>query len=362
LLGGDGDDELDGGNDADTLDGGLGGDTLKGGSGFDIASYAHAAAGVVVNLSDPSKNAGDEALGDTYQSIENITGSDFDDKLTGNGVSNKFDGGDGIDTVFYADSFGGVIVSLATGTGSGGTAAGDTLVSIENLVGSSHGDTLTGDIHANVLDGGVGKDVLAGGGDIDILLGGDGDDTLEGGEGADFLNGGAHNNTASYAGSAKGVTVNLATGTATGGDAEGDTLTSIENLIGSNQKDHLTGDAGDNKLYGLGGNDTLNGGSGMDTLEGGANNDKLLGGADSDTFIFDVGFGIDTIKGFDDTKSGTDQDVICFHQSVFTDFAAVENAMSQVGSSVFITIDSQNHIELTQTKLQQFGADDFLFI
>jgi Ca2+-binding RTX toxin-like protein len=364
LLGGGGDDVLDGGNDADTLDGGLGGDTLKGGSGSDTASYAHATAGVVANLSNPSENAG-EALKDTYQSIENITGSAHDDKLTGNGASNKLDGGDGIDTAFYVDSFAGVVVNLVTGAGTGGTAAGDTLVSIENLVGSSHGDTLTGDSHPNVLDGGVGKDFLAGGAESDILLGGDGNDTLEGGEGADTLNGGSHNNTASYASSTRGVTVNLATGTATGGDAEGDTLTSIQNLIGSNQsnqKDQLTGDAGDNKLYGLDGNDTLNGGSGMDTLEGGANNDKLLGGADSDTFIFDVGFGIDVIKGFDDTKSSTDQDVICFHQSVFADFAAVKNAMSEVGSSVFITVDSQNHIELFETSLKQLGADDFLFI
>jgi Ca2+-binding RTX toxin-like protein len=359
LLGGGGDDVLDGGTGNDTLDGGLGGDTLIGGWNSDTASYAHAESSVAANLSDPSQNAG-EALGDSYQSIENITGSKYDDKLTGNVAANKLDGGDGIDTVFYANSAVGVTVNLATGTGTGGSATGDTLLNIENVVGSTHTDTLTGDDHANMLDGGVGWDSLFGGGDADILLGGDGDDTLEGGAGPDTLNGGAHTDTASYAGSGSGVTVNLATGTATGGDAAGDTFVSIENLIGSSHGDKLTGDAGDNTLNGLGGRDTLTGGGGNDTLDGGANNDTLLGGVGSDSFIFDVGFGVDVVKGFDD--KGTNQDVICFHQSIFADYAAVQSAMSQVGTSVFITVDAQNNIELTWTSLKQLGADDFLFI
>ena len=55
-------------------------------------------------------------------------------------------------------------------------------------------------------------------------------------------------------------------GTSTGGRAQGDTLTEIENLTGSAFSDTLTGDAGNNVLKGLAGNDTLIGGAGNDTL------------------------------------------------------------------------------------------------
>ncbi len=80
----------------------------------------------------------------------------------------------------------------------------------------------------------------------DILLGGAGNDTLIGGGGADSLQGGAGVDTADYSGSAAPVTVNLTTGTGSGGDAQGDTLTGVDNLIGSFGDDSLTGDAGNN--------------------------------------------------------------------------------------------------------------------
>ena len=68
------------------------------------------------------------------------------------------------------------------------------------------------------------------------------------------------------------------------GDAAGDILTGIENLVGSAAGgDTLTGDGGDNKLIGLGGNDTLNGMGGNDILVGGAGTDVLDGGAGTDT-------------------------------------------------------------------------------
>ena len=69
---------------------------------------------------------------------------------------------------------------------------------------------------------------------------------------------------ASYAGSAQAVTVNLGTNTASGGDAAGDTLTSIEDLCGSAHADRLTGDANTNVLEGGAGADVLDGGGGTD--------------------------------------------------------------------------------------------------
>ena len=72
----------------------------------------------------------------------------------------------------------------------------------------------------------------------------------------------------------------------TGGDAQGDTLISIENVTGSGFDDSLTGDGGDNVLTGLAGSDTLVGGNGADLLDGGAGNDVMNGGNGTDTATY----------------------------------------------------------------------------
>ena len=155
------------------------------------------------------------------------------------------------------------------------------------------------------LDGGIafsdgaGADILIGGLGDDKLLGGGGADLLDGGAGADDLRGGGGSDTASYADSAAGVEVDLAAGTASGGDAEGDTLQSIENLIGSSGNDELTGDEGVNVLSGGGGGDTLIGGLGEDTLTGGSGADQFQYASEAD-----AGLSGDVITDF---ESGTDQ-------------------------------------------------------
>ncbi|MGO4842328.1 calcium-binding protein, partial [Rhizobiaceae sp. 2RAB30] len=106
-------------------------------------------------------------------------------------------------------------------------------------VGSAYADTLRGSVGANRLDGGAGDDRLTGLGGADALVGGAGIDTAD------------------YSASALGVTVNLATGVGTGGDAQGDVLSGIENLTGSAQADRLTGAATANVLTGGNGDDIL---------------------------------------------------------------------------------------------------------
>ena len=108
-------------------------------------------------------------------------------------------GGSGTDTANYSDSTEGVVVSLITGLGFGGTAEGDTLTSIENLTGSAHADFLVGNDGNNVLVGLESDDILKGGGGADTLYGDSGSDTLKGGGGADTLNGGSGIDTANYA-------------------------------------------------------------------------------------------------------------------------------------------------------------------
>ena len=183
---------------------------------------------------------------------DSLVGGKGSDVLEGGAGNDTLTGGDGADFASYESSLAGVTVNLnLVLQGGGGDAAGDRLSKIENLKGSTSGDALTGDKNSN------------------ILLGLDGDDLLLGGAGADILDGGADTDTASYAGSTKGVLVSLEGGGGVGGDANGDILIGIENLIGSSLADTFKGDDKANKLDGAAGNDLLIGGKGADTLEGG---------------------------------------------------------------------------------------------
>jgi Ca2+-binding RTX toxin-like protein len=280
LDGGDGNDTLFGDEGNDLLQGGEGADFLDGGDGFDGVTYAGSGTAVIVNLLTGVGSGGD-AQADTYADIENVIGTAFADTLIGNdsnnelvggGGADRLEGGNGFDTADYAGSAG-VNVNLATGAASGGDAAGDVLISIENLIGSEADDVLTGDGGANTLQGGDGDDTLDGGAGTDLLNGGGDNDTLIGGAGADALFGSIGIDTAVYLGSATAVTVNLASGTGTGGDAQGDTLSDVENVTGSTFADTLIGSSSANVLSGSNGNDILEGLNGADTLNGGLGND-----------------------------------------------------------------------------------------
>lgn len=292
-----GDDRLSGLGGDDLLIGGAGADRLDGGAGFDTISYEDSDAAVAVNLATGAA-VGGTASGDVLVSIESVVGSSFDDALIGDGGANRLEGGggndrlvglggadvlvggSGVDLVDYSASAAGVRVGLLGQRGEGGDAAGDTLFEIENLRGSAFNDILGGSIAANRLEGLAGDDVLLGSVNADILDGGEGRDE------------------ASYAGSANRVVINLAAGTVQGGDAQGDTLISIENVSGSNQNDTLNGDAGANLLNGLAGDDLLAGQGGDDTLNGGAGADALFGNAGMD--ILSGGDGNDYLDGQED--------------------------------------------------------------
>jgi Ca2+-binding RTX toxin-like protein len=165
--------------------------------------------------------------------------------------------------------------------------------------GTNNSDTIGGTPYGDVIFGGGGNDSLYGFGGNDQLFGeGGAVDTLNGGAGADFLDGGSGDlDTASYFDSPAGVTVNLQSGTGSGGDAEGDILQGIERLVGSDFTDLLIGDDGDNDLYGHAGNDLLNGGGGTDFLFGQEGHDMLKGAGGSDSLWGDEGN--DTINGGD---------------------------------------------------------------
>lgn len=201
---------------------------------------------------------------------DRMDGGAGNDALNGGEGADALDGGEGVDRANYVHSPSGVAVDLALGTGADGDAEGDTLIGVEQVLGSAFADQLTGDAENNRLVGNGGNDVLAGGA---------GSDTLDGGDGADALGGGDGVDRATYIDSAAAVIVNLALGTGSGGEAEGDTLIGIEQLLGSAHADRLTGDTGVNRLTGNEGDDVLDGGEGNDVLVGSAGADTLIGGA-----------------------------------------------------------------------------------
>jgi Ca2+-binding RTX toxin-like protein len=294
---------LSGGLGDDTLIGGGGNDSLNGGAGNDSITYANAAAAVTVDLNTGSASDGDGGT-DTISGVENVIGSGSADSLTGNsqfntlsgglgddtliggGGNDSLDGGGGGDTVSYASAAAAVTANLATAVASDGDGGTDSLSAIENIIGSANNDALTGDGQSNVLDGGAGHDTLSGGA---------GNDTLSGGAGSDI---------ASYITAAAGITVNLATGTASDGDGGTDVLSGIELVVGSNFDDVLTGaetgitfsgEFGDDTLNGAGGADLLKGDEGNDTLTGNGGVDSLVGGAGNDTYIFGDNVDVETI-------------------------------------------------------------------
>ena len=261
-----------------------------------ILAAAYADGRYSIHYDDSDTALGRLAIGTTGDN-PSLTGTDDadlmlglagDDTLEGGIGADFLDGGVGSDTASYASSDDaafdglGVTVNLATGEGSGEDAEGDTLVGIENLVGSDYDDTLRGNSEVNIIDGGQGVDTLYGGGGGDTLTGGAGDDTLYG-----------------------------------GGD-----------------DDRLTGGTGNDYLYGHKGDDTLEGGIGADTLEGGTGDDTLRGGADADTYVFSVGDGADTL--YDVTR---DTMTLQFDGSSYalTDFNS--DNINKVDNDLVITID-----------------------
>ncbi|EPX78220.1 M10 family metallopeptidase C-terminal domain-containing protein [Litoreibacter arenae] len=305
IFGDAGNNVLDGGAGSDTIFG-LGGDDLIIGGRDTLASRDINNTIPVAQLDDQTESDdGDDSLygGDGNDTIlggagnDILDGGDGDDILSGQAGIDIFRGGAGVDTVDYSrESPFQLLVNLEQNIASGGTASGDTFYDIENLIGSDDRiDRFIGTSDANhfwgrgggdVFNGRDGDDILDGGADGDILYGEGGNDTIIGGGGQDYMNGGEGIDTVVYAGSSDGVTVDLAAGTARGGDADGpvqivgrgtvirhDFVVDFENAVGSFHDDHLIGTDGANELSGGSGDDILTGGDGADILNGGAGSD-----------------------------------------------------------------------------------------
>ncbi len=409
LYGGAGNDTLSGGSGSDRLNGGAGNDTvlLESGSSaynvlYDYATYT----GTNLRLQNSSgqidtlENIETISIAGTAYDVATITGalisaygavsngataitaalSDFLAGGTGSNVqtggagddifisgtgADTINGGAGVDTVDYSGSTNAQTINLVTNVNIGGTANNDTLISIENVIGSNtNGDMITGSAGANEIHGLGAADILRGYNGDDFIFGDAGNDFLYGGRGADALDGGAGIDWAMYNDSSAGVTVNL-TGTGENGYAQGDTYTAIENVFGSNFGDTITGDNGINKIFGddgndsidgAGGRDNIRGGTGNDTLDGGAGTDGLRGDAGNDVFVFMAGNALDNVLDFDDFGN----DRVDLSSFGFTSYTDVQAIMGQVGDHVRIDLGGSDVLLLRSTLLADMGADDFI--
>lgn len=236
--------------------------------------------------------AGGDGTGEAVAGIPVAGGAD-DDLVKAVAGGSDIAGGDGSDTLDYSAA-NQVRADLSLGVGQPvvdplDTSVLDTIVGVENLVGTLGEDALIGNGSANTLMGGGGNDVLDGR---------KGDDTLDGGNGRD---------TADFAQINKAVSVDLKKGTASGQGST--TLISIEHVIGSDRGDVIRGNGSRNTLTGGDGRDEIHGQAGRDRIVGGLGNDRLYGGADRDTL--DGGKGRDQLiggKGRDTCIPGPDPD------------------------------------------------------
>lgn len=344
LIGGRGDDELQGNGAANQLSGGRGADMLigndgpdaiNGGSGTDTVSYAGRIADAYVSLDnvadDGALTEGDNVADD----VENIDGGAGNDTFVGSSSDNRFRGEagndsivglGGVDTADYSHHLVSVVATIDGNANDGGPGETDNIATdVENLIGTAQSDNLTGSASDNFIDSGDSDDVVSGG---------DGDDALRAGQGTDTIVGGAGSDTVDYYERAPGhnLIVNLDGLPNDGEFAESDAVNAdIENVQASWGDDTITGNDGDNLLIGSGGSDTINALDGADTVYGEGNhaNSLSFGGcwyvtgwtnnidAGDGNDLVEGGYGIDNIDGGDG-----DDELMPFSRDLPSDFPA----------------------------------------
>lgn len=247
---------LDGTNEADVICGNDRGNTIKGLAGDDTI------------YGGPGN---DTLIGGDDRDV--LRGEAGDDILRGGQDNDILDGGAGMDTADYSMenlNMGGdaledgtpVEVNLAEGQATDTYKDNDTLISIENVIGTVGNDNITGDNGNNEIDGNGGAD------------------TLDGGAGSDTIV-----VTAAFdldTGQGTGTTINNFENIKARGTAAGLAL------AGNSKRNKLTANDAGNTLTGEGGDDELIGGQGVDNLIGGSGRDTLTGGGGTDCFQLDV--------------------------------------------------------------------------
>ena len=319
---------------------------------------------MTVQVSDGSGGVDSQQIAITVTNVDGIspppsdaatiTGTTEDDVLTGQGGANTINALAGNDTL----------------NGAGGNDTLNAGLGNDTLIGGTGSDKLNGDDGndvfsytfgdgADAVNGGAGLDILkivgtTADNTLDVVYNGTALTTFEGGTvanvetvTADLLSG---VDTLTYAGTNSAVSVNLATGTASG-------FASIANI------ENVTGGSGNDALVGDGLANSLSGGSGNDWITGSGGNDALTGGSGNDNFVFAPNFGRDTVAGFDYNPGGGQDllDISAFGITAAT--FANRVTLADPGSDIVITIDGNANQVITLEGVPSTGnitAADFI--
>ncbi|NBZ88563.1 beta strand repeat-containing protein [Stagnihabitans tardus] len=271
------------------------GETLVSGVKGDTLSYEFgASAGITVDLAVTGPQSTGGSGIDTIINVENLIGSYYDDILGGSDTNNVLDGLAGVDTISYVSALTDVTVDLNTEVATTGGST-DQVRNFENVLGSAFDDLMVGTLGDNVFDGGA-----------------SGSDTV------------SYRNVLEFEG---GVEASLAVAGPQNTQASGfDTFLNIDNLEGSVNDDKLTGSIEANRLDGSAGQDSLYGMNGDDSLTGGIGDDLVDGGRGSDWALFlgaqdakvdlnktaaqDTGYGLDKLVAIENVGTGDGDDQI----------------------------------------------------
>jgi Ca2+-binding RTX toxin-like protein len=289
--------------DIEDLFGGSGGDTLNGTSGENTIQ-GQGGGDTINGLGGDDDLYGDFQFNNPAIGNDTLNGGNGDDRLFGGAGADDMTGGNDFDSAVYA-GFGSNprTVTIDNVANDGEAGENDNVhAGVEGVIGGSGSDTITGDSSGNVLQGGLGTDTLHGAGGNDLLIGDACCSYV-----ADDFDGGAGEDTVSYRDHFfTGVTADIdgVADDGSGGGAEGDNVeNTVEDLIGSEGADMLTGNGANNTIAGRGSGDTLTGGAAGDTLTGGSGADIHEGQAGKDEIN-------SRNDGFVDTDNcGTEADV-----------------------------------------------------
>ncbi len=304
IVGGTGNDFLNGGGGIDQLVGGAGNDSYvvdnagdvlveQAGEGTDLVRTTLTSWTLGNNLENLTYFGAGNFVG-TGNGLDNvITGGSGNDTLTGNAGNDTLNGGLGADTMiggagddtYTVDNAADIVVE-ALGGGSDlvrtSLASYTLAATLENLSYTGTGNfTGVGNGLANTIVGGVGNDFLNGGGGSDLLVGGAGNDSYVVDNVADVL--------VEQTGAGTDLVRTTLTSWALGANLENLTYFGAGNFVG-------TGNGLNNVITSGSGNDVLNGGAGADTMTGGAGNDTYVVDNAGDTITEVAGGGTDLVQ------------------------------------------------------------------
>lgn len=329
LTGSIGNDTIDGGDDNDYIDGRDGDDWFRGGAGEDR---------LLGHLGNDTMDGGDGAdYLDGADGNDQFQGGNGNDVIFGREGSDLAQGGTGFDTLYGQlgnDTLnGGDDADTVSGAAGADQVYGD--AGDDWVFGGADSDTLFGGMDNDIVSGGGGNDVVWGDEGDDVGFGGGNEDDLYGGIGNDLMSGGTGHDTL-LGGDGYDMMFGAAGDDSTDGGAGGDVL---------------GGGHGSDTILGGEGNDTITGSIGVDIITGGSGNDLLSGGSDADTFIFALGFGNDTLAGFQD-----DQDELRFRDDLWGGGKTVEQVLADHATQLSRGVIEFNFGDVDSVRVSHSGG------